>query len=175
MRGDADPGMTAIALMAEENGRITGVFHNQSESDLQLAMKRPWISVASDGAAVNLVDPANSHPRAYGSNVRVLGHYVRELQLITLEEAVRKMTSLPASFLGLSDRGLLKEGYAADIVLFDAETVADTATFEAPASYPVGVPYVIVNGVLVIDRGEHTGARPGQPILGPGAPESTQN
>lgn len=119
--------------------------------------------------AVSLTDPTNPHPRAYGSNVRVLGHYVRELHVLTLEEAVRKMTSLPASFLGLKDRGLLKEGYAADIVLFDADEVSDTATFEKPASYPVGVPYVIVNGVLVIDDGEHTRTRPGQPVLGPGA------
>ena len=168
-RGESDPGMTAILLMAEEKGRITGVFHNQLEEDLKLVIQRDWISVGSDGAAVNLVDPANPHPRAYGSNVRVLGHYARDLKVLTLEEAVRKMTSLPAGVLSLKDRGLLREGYAADVVVFDAANVRDTATFEKPAAYAEGVPYVLVNGVIVIDKGEHTGARPGRALLGPGA------
>lgn len=168
-RGDADPADTAIALMAGEKGRISGVFHNQLEDDLRLAMVKPWISVGSDGAAVNLTDPRNSHPRAYGSNVRVLGEYVRDLQLLTLEDAVRKMTSLPANIIGLKDRGLLREGFAADVVLFDATRVRDLATYEKPAAYPEGVPYVIVNGAVVIDNGRHTGARPGRAVLGPGA------
>lgn len=167
-RGDKDPADTAITLMAMENGKISGVFHNQSEDDVRLVMKRPWVSVGSDGAAVNLVKPANSHPRAYGTNVRVLGHYVRDLGVLSLEEAVRKMTSLPAQILGLRDRGMLREGYAADVVLFDAAKVRDVATYEKPRAYPEGVPYVIVNGTIVIDDGKHTGARPGRALLGPG-------
>jgi N-acyl-D-aspartate/D-glutamate deacylase len=171
-RGDADPADTAISLMAEEKGRISGVFHNQLEDDLRRALTKPWISVSSDGAAVNLTEPRNSHPRAYGSNVRVLGLYARDLKLLPLEEAVRKMTSLPASIAKLKDRGLLRENYAADVVLFDAARVRDLATYEKPAAYPEGVPYVIVNGVVVIDKGQPTGARPGRPLLGPGAGQS---
>jgi N-acyl-D-aspartate/D-glutamate deacylase len=168
-RGESDPGMTAILLMAEEKGRITGVFHNQSEDDLQLAIKKPWVAIGSDGAAVNLTGPSNPHPRAYGTHVRVLGHYVRDLRLLTLEEAVRKMTSLPARILGFKDRGLLREGYAADVVVFDAARVRDMATYEKPRAYPEGVPYVVVNGVVVIDKGQHTGARPGRFLRGLGA------
>ena len=168
-RGDADPAETAVTLMAQEKGHISGVFHNQLEDDLQLALKRPWLAIASDGRAVNLTKPRNSHPRAYGTNVRVLGHYVRDLKVLTLEDAVRKMTSLPANILGLKDRGLLREGYAADVAVFDAARVRDVATYTKPAAYPEGVPYVLVNGVVVIDKGQHTGARPGRPLLGPGA------
>jgi N-acyl-D-aspartate/D-glutamate deacylase len=100
--------------------------------------------------------------------VRVLGRYVRELGVLTLEDAVRKMTSLPARILGLDDRGELKEGFAADIVVFDPETVGDTNSYEQPKSYAKGVPYVLVNGVVVIDQGEHTGARPGKALRGHG-------
>ncbi len=167
-RGDADPAETAVTLMIEEKGHIRGVFHNQLEDDLQLAIKSPWLAIASDGAAVSLTKQRNSHPRAYGTNVRVLGHYVRDLKVLTLEDAVRKMTSLPASILGLKDRGLLREGYAADVVVFDAARVRDVATYAKPAAYPEGVPYVLVNGTVVIDKGQHTGARPGRPLLGPG-------
>ncbi len=167
-RGDTDPAETAVTLMMQEKGHISGVFHNQYEDDLQLAIKSPWLAIASDGVAANLTKPRTSHPRAYGTNVRVLGHYVRELKLLTLEDAVRKMTSLPANILGLKDRGMLREGYAADVVVFDAARVRDVATYAKPAAYPEGVPYVLVNGVVVIDKGEHTGARPGRALLGPG-------
>jgi N-acyl-D-amino-acid deacylase len=167
-RDDADPAETAMTLMMEEKGHISGVFHNQLEDDLQLAMRSPWLAISSDGGAVNLMKPRNSHPRAYGTNVRVLGHYVRDLKVLTLEDAIRKMTSLPASILGLKDRGLLREGYAADVVVFDAARVRDVATYAKPAAYPEGVPYVLVNGIVVIDKGQHTGARPGRPLLGPG-------
>ncbi|HEX6511867.1 MAG TPA: amidohydrolase family protein, partial [Chloroflexota bacterium] len=104
------------------------------------------------------------HPRSYGTNVRVLGHYVRDVQSFPLEEAVRKMTSLPASVLGVKHRGLLRPGCWADVVVFDPERVADKATFDTPKQYPAGVEYVLVNGELVIARGEHTGARPGRPM-----------
>jgi N-acyl-D-amino-acid deacylase len=171
-RGDANPADTALELMAEEGGRISGVFHNQSEEDLQVAMRRPWIAVGSDGSAINLDAPGNPHPRSYGTHARVLGRYVRERKVLTLEDAVRKMTSLPAAILGFSDRGELREGFAADVVVFDPARVRDTATYEAPKSYAEGVPYVLVNGVVVIDGGQHTGARPGRPLLGRGTKKS---
>jgi N-acyl-D-aspartate/D-glutamate deacylase len=167
-RGDANPADTALELMAQEGGRIAGVFHNQSEEDLQVAMRRPWIAVGSDGSAINLDAPGSPHPRSYGTHARVLGHYVRDRKVLTLEDAVRKMTSLPAGILGFSDRGALREGFAADIVVFDPSRVRDTATFEKPKSYAEGVPYVLVNGVVVIDGGQHTGAKPGRPLLGRG-------
>jgi N-acyl-D-aspartate/D-glutamate deacylase len=171
-RGDANPADTALALMAEEGGQISGVFHNQSEEDLQVAMRRPWIAVGSDGSAINLDAPGSPHPRNYGTHARVLGHYVRDLKVLTLEDAVRKMTSLPARILGFSDRGELREGFAADVVIFDPARVRDVATFEAPKAYAEGVPYVLVNGVVVIDGGQHTGAKPGRPLLGPGTKRS---
>ncbi|MCC7418217.1 MAG: D-aminoacylase [Acidobacteria bacterium] len=167
-RGDADPADTFLDLMADDGGGISGVFHNQSEENVKLVLSQPWVSPASDGSAINLQAAGVPHPRNYGTNVRVLGKYVREEHLLTLEDAVRKMTSLPAQVLGLRDRGQLREGFAADIVVFDPKTVGDTNTYEKPKSYARGVPYVLVNGVLVIDKGEHTGARPGRAILGPG-------
>lgn len=168
LRGDADPADTCLALMAEEDGRIRGLFHTMSEEDVQLTMRQPWVSIASDGQAINLENyPGLPHPRYFGTNVRVLGHYVREARVLTLEDAVRKMTSLPAQILGLADRGQIHEGFAADIAIFDPATVRATNSFEKPRSYAAGVPYTIVNGVVVIDAGKHTGARPGRPILGP--------
>jgi N-acyl-D-aspartate/D-glutamate deacylase len=172
-RGDKDPADTVLALMASENGRITGVFHNQSENDLQAAMKRPWISFGSDGTSLTLDAPGAPHPRNYGTHARVLGRYARELNVLTLEDAIRKMTALPAQILGLHDRGVIREGYAADIVVFDKGTVGEGNSFEKPKGYATGVPYVVVNGVLVIDKGQHTGAKPGRPVLGAGARSAT--
>jgi N-acyl-D-aspartate/D-glutamate deacylase len=168
IRGDADPADTMINLMAEEGGSISGVFHNQSEENVRLVLSQPWVAPASDGSAINLEAQGVPHPRNYGTNVRVLGKYVREDKLLKLEDAVRKMTSLPAQVLGLRDRGQLREGFAADIAVFDPKTVKDTNSYEKPKSYATGVPYVLVNGVLVIDKNEHTGARPGKAIKGMG-------
>ncbi len=168
LRGDADPADTCLALMADEDGKIFGVFHTMSEEDVQLVMKQPWVSIASDGSAVNLKEPGVPHPRSYSTNPRVLGHYVREVKLLTLEDAVRKMTSLPAQILGLKDRGQIREGFAADVVVFDPKTVGATNLYEKPKLYPAGIPYTIVNGVVVIDHGQHTGARPGRPLMGHG-------
>lgn len=168
MRGDADPADTFITLMAEEGGNIGGVFHNQSEDNVRLVLRQPWVTPASDGSAINLEAPGVPHPRSYGTNVRVLGRYVRDDKVLTLEDAVRKMTSLPAQILGLRDRGQLREGFAADVVVFDPRSVRDTNSYEQPKSYAAGVPYVLVNGVLVIDNGEHTGARPGKALRGHG-------
>lgn len=169
MRGqEDDPAEAVFDLLYEEQNYPHGVYHNMSEEDVKTLMRCPWVSIASDGTALNLEAPGLPHPRSFGTNVRVLGHYVREEHVLTLEDAVRKMTSLPAQVLRLRDRGLLKEGYWADVVVFDPDRVADRATFEDPKQYAVGVEYVLVNGQLVIDQAEHTGARPGRPILGPG-------
>jgi N-acyl-D-amino-acid deacylase len=166
-RKDADPADTCIALMADEGGTISGIFHTMSEDDVQLVMKQPWVAIASDGSAINLQEPGVPHPRSYSTNPRVLGHYVRDVKLLTLEEAVRKMTSLPAQIMGLRDRGQVREGFAADFAVFDQAKVSETNSFEKPKSYPAGIPFTIVNGVVVVDNGQHTGARPGKPLMGP--------
>ena len=168
LRGDSDPADTCIQLMAEEGGIIWGVFHAMSEEDVRLVIQKPWVAVASDGSAINLDAPGVPHPRNYSTNPRVLGYYVRDEKVLTLEDAVRKMSSFPAQILGLRDRGQLREGFVADVVVFDPEAVRTTNSFERPKSYPEGIPYVLVNGVLVIDGGEHTGARPGKVIRGRG-------
>ncbi|MCH7717410.1 MAG: D-aminoacylase [Gemmatimonadetes bacterium] len=167
-RGDADPADAVLDLMAQERGSISGVFHTMSEEDVRLIMRQPWVTHASDGSAINLEAPGLPHPRNYSTFPRVLGHYVRDEGVLTLEEAIRKMTSLPAQILGLRNRGQVREGFVADITVFDPATVRGTNSFENPKSYPEGIPYVFVNGVAVIDGGEHTGARPGKPIRGPG-------
>jgi N-acyl-D-aspartate/D-glutamate deacylase len=168
VRGDADPADTCLTLMAEDGGRIGGMFHTMSEDDVRLVMKQPWVSIASDGSAINLDAPGVPHPRNYSTNARVLGYYVRDQRVLTLEDAIRKMSSLPAQILGLRDRGQVREGYAADLAVFDAATVAETNSWAKPKSYAIGVQYVLVNGVLVIDKGQHTGATPGKALHGPG-------
>ena len=165
-RGDEDPADACIALMSDEGGTITGMFHTMSEDDVRLVMKQPWVSIASDGSAINLEADGVPHPRSYSTNPRVLGYYVREQKVLTLEDAIRKMTTLPAQVLGLRDRGQIREGFAADLVLFDPAAVRETNSFEKPKSYPVGIPYTIVNGTVVIDGGKHTGARPGRALMG---------
>ena len=165
-RGDEDPADTCLALMADEGGTITGMFHTMSEDDVRLVMKQSWVSIASDGSAINLEADGLPHPRSYSTNPRVLGYYVREQKVLTLEDAVRKMTTLPAQILGLRERGQIREGFAADLVVFDPATVRETNSFEKPKSYPIGIPYTIVNGTLVIDDGKHTGARPGRALMG---------
>jgi N-acyl-D-amino-acid deacylase len=169
LRGDSDPADTCLALMAEEGGIIPGMFHTMSEEDVRIVMKQPWVTIASDGSALNLAEEGVPHPRSYATNARVLGHYVRSEKVLTLEDAIRKMSSLPAQILGLRDRGHIREGFAADIAIFDAATVGETNSFEKPKSYSTGVRYTIVNGVVVIDAGSHTGARPGRPLLGRGS------
>jgi N-acyl-D-amino-acid deacylase len=168
LRGDADPADTCLALMAEESGTISGMFHTMSEQDVRTVMKLPWVAIASDGSALNLTEEGFPHPRSYSTNARVLGHYVRQEKVLTLEDAIRKMTSLPAQILGLRDRGQLREGFAADVVVFDPATIGETNSFEKPKSYATGVRYTIVNGTVVVDGGNHTGARPGRPLKGRG-------
>jgi len=123
--------------------------------------------VASD-SGVRRQDESVPHPRGYGNNVRVLGHYVRELKLISLEDAVRKMTSLPAQTFGFRDRGLIREGFAADLVIFDENTIIDRATYDKPHQFPIGISYVCVNGELVLSGDQLTSARPGVALRGPG-------
>lgn len=169
MRGQQDdPAEAVFDVVLEEGNFPHGVFHNMAEEDVQTFMKQPWVSIGSDGTALNLNAQGLPHPRSFGTNVRVLGKYAREEGLFPLEEAIRKMTSQPAGVLGLADRGLLRPGYWADVVVFDRDSVADRATFEQPKQYARGVEYVLVNGELVVARGEHTGARPGRAIYGPG-------
>jgi N-acyl-D-amino-acid deacylase len=144
-------------------GGASMVYHFMSDRDVERIMKHPFVAFASDS---DVLEPGRGipHPRGYGNNARVLGEYVRNRGVIRLEEAVRKMTSLPAGYFRLDGRGLLKEGYAADVVVFDAATVRDAATFEQPHAYAEGIPYVLVNGVVVVRKGEHTRARPGKAL-----------
>jgi N-acyl-D-aspartate/D-glutamate deacylase len=171
LRGDRDPADTCFNLIVEEGGFVDGVHHNMAEDDVKTIMRLPWVAIASDGSALRpdgALGDGLPHPRSYGTNPRVLGKYVRDERVLTLEDAVRKMTSLPAQVLRLKDRGLLREGYWADLVVFDPATVADRGTFERPAQYPVGIVHVLVNGVPVIKNGEHTGAKPGKIVHGGG-------
>ena len=146
------------------------VYHGMSEPDVQNIMREPFTMIASD-SGVRRTGEGVPHPRGYGNNARVLGRYVRELRLLTLEDAIRKMTSLPAQTFRLRDRGLVREGFAADLVIFDEATIADRATFEAPHQYPVGISYVFVNGQAALANGEMTTARSGAALRGPGSAE----
>jgi N-acyl-D-amino-acid deacylase len=143
------------------------VYHGMNEDDVKEIMREPFTMIASD-SGVRRFGEGVPHPRGYGNNARVLGHYVRELHLISLEDAVRKMTSLPAQTFNLRDRGLLREGYAADVVIFDDASINDRATFASPHQYAAGISFVIVNGQAVLSKGEMTKARPGMALRGPG-------
>jgi N-acyl-D-amino-acid deacylase len=166
-----DPVDVLFDVLVEEDGSVPAVFFHHSEQDMQLVMKQPWTSIGSDGSAVNPDGPtgrSHPHPRYYGTFPRVLGRYARELKVLTLPEAVKKMTSMNADKIGIKDRGRLREGLWADVTIFDQNTVIDRATFEKPHQYPVGITYVIVNGAVTIDNGRHTGALAGRVIYGPG-------
>jgi dihydroorotase/N-acyl-D-amino-acid deacylase len=165
-----DPLDALCDLLISEGGSAEAVYFSMSESDVELAMKQPWLGVGSDGVAVSpaMTFIGKPHPRFCGTFPRVLGVYVREKKVLTLPDAIRKMTSFPAQITGLSDRGLLRPGMAADITIFNPKTVADKATFQDPLLYPIGIPYVIVNGEVVIDQGQHTGAKPGHVLYGRG-------
>jgi N-acyl-D-amino-acid deacylase len=149
-----------------EAGGAGMVYHGMSEDDVQRIMREPFTMIASD-SGVRQLDESVPHPRGYGNNVRVLGHYVRELQLLSLEDAIRKMTSLPAQTFGFRYRGMVREGFAADLVIFDEKTIADRATFDRPHQFPVGISYVLVNGELAFADGQMTGARAGVALCGP--------
>jgi N-acyl-D-amino-acid deacylase len=170
-RGETDEVEVAVDLTLEDNNRIGAIYFLMSEENVQRQIQIPWMSFGSDGgtfAAEGSVLNRRMHPRAWGNFARLLGKYVRDENLIPLEEAIYRLTGLPAENLKLTDRGLLKEGYYADIVIFDPETIEDHATFENPHQYATGVHHVLVNGVRVLADGEHTGEVPGRFVRGPG-------
>jgi N-acyl-D-amino-acid deacylase len=158
-------------LLTENGGSVPTVYFHHAEDDMRYALKQPFVSIGSDGSAVKTEGPlaaGNPHPRYYGTFPRVLGRYVREEKLISLEEAVRKMTSANAAKIRIYDRGLLRPGQWADVTVFNPNTIIDNATFEKPHQYATGVEYVIVNGKIVLEHGRHTGARPGAILYGQG-------
>lgn len=162
-----DPLDVLFDILIEERGSVSTVYAHHTEEDMNLALKQPWCSVGSDGSALSTTGPlrrGNPHPRNFGTFPRVLGVYVRELKLLTLEDAVRKTTSLNAAKLGLKDRGRLQAGAFADITIFDADRVLDKATYTEPFQDNVGIVYVIVNGQVVLDHERHTGVRPGRAL-----------
>lgn len=168
-----DPADAAWDLVVQGGGRVLAVYHMMSEPDIETALRFPWTSIGSDAGAVAQVgvpDPAGfPHPRGFGNAVRVISRYVKERKVLTLEEAVRKMTSWPATRMRLSDRGAIREGSWADVTVFDLDALNDRATYEKPSELATGVDYVLVNGVVVIDKGAHTGAKPGHVLRGAGA------
>jgi N-acyl-D-amino-acid deacylase len=158
-----------LTLMEEARlKRIQMVYHSMSEDDVATILRYPNTMIASDAGVTRFGSAGVPHPRAYGTNARVLARYVREKGVIGVEEAIRRMTSLPAQRFNLTDRGLLRPGYAADVVIFDEKTIADRATYDRPHAYATGISTVLVNGVPVIEAGKHTGRRPGQILLGKG-------
>ena len=170
MRGK-DPITTIMDLILEDQSRIESIYFLMSEENVKKELAKPWISFGSDEASQapeGVFLKSNPHPRAYGNFARVLGKYVRDEKVIPMAEAVRRLSGLPATNLGLDHRGFIKEGMFADVVVFDPARISDRATFENPHQYAVGVKQVLVNGVQVIRDGEHTGAKPGRALWGPG-------
>jgi dihydroorotase/N-acyl-D-amino-acid deacylase len=166
-----DPLDALFDLILADHSQTGAIYFMMNENDLLAAMKSPFVSFCTDSGARATDGPlssAKSHPRGWGSYPRILGRYVREQNVLTLEKAVQKMTGMPAARVRLKDRGLLREGMFADIAIFNPTTVIDRATFEAPNQYPEGVPYVIVNGQLSVDAGKRTSALAGRPLRGPG-------
>jgi len=166
-----DPRDVLMDLVIADRANTSNVIFIMSEEDVRTALRHPLVSLGTDSGAVaedGIFSEEKSHPRAWGSAARILGKYVREEKLLPLEEAIRKMTSLPASRMGLSERGILRPGMVADLVAFDPQTVRDRSTYEDPLHYSEGIPYVAVNGELVVDGGKITAARPGRALKGPG-------
>jgi N-acyl-D-aspartate/D-glutamate deacylase len=154
-------------VLLQENGSVPTVYAHHTDKDMTLALTQPWCSIGSDGSAYAIEGPLRRgmpHPRSFGTFPRVLGVYVRELGLLRLEDAVRKMTSLNAAKLGITDRGMLRAGTFADVVVFDPAKVIDHATYEDPFQYSEGIVHVLVNGQSVLDNGEHTGTHPGRAL-----------
>jgi len=167
---DLEPSPYNAAMVVFEiikGGGASAVYHAINSDDVDLIMQHPMTSIASDGP-MTVFGIGSPHPRTYGTFARVLGSYVRDRNILSLEEAVRKMTSLPAQILSIDNRGLIQEGYYADITIFDASTVTDKATFEDPHQYAEGIYSVLVNGVIVVENGVHNGSRPGRVLRGPG-------
>jgi N-acyl-D-amino-acid deacylase len=170
MRGE-DPVDTIMSLVLEDRSRVGTVYFMMSEDNIRKQIVLPWVSFGSDAASMAPEPPftmSATHPRAYGNFARVLGKYVRDEKVLTLPDAIRKLSGLPATNLELDRRGFLKEGMFADVVAFDPAAIADRATFESPHQYAVGMRHVLVNGAQVLRNGEHTGAKPGRALWGPG-------
>jgi N-acyl-D-amino-acid deacylase len=170
MRGKS-PEETALDLVIDDDSRVETVYFLMSEENIKKQIALTWVSLCSDAESLapeGRFLKSNPHPRAYGNFARLLGKYVRDEEIIPLEEAVRRLTSLPAENLKIKDRGALLAGYSADIVVFDPATINDHATFEKPHQYSTGMVHVFVNGVQVLKDGEHTGAKPGVVVRGPG-------
>ncbi len=167
-----DPADAAYDLVMQGQGRVYAIYHMMSEQDVIAALKFPWTSIGSDAGASEKIGQVDSiglaHPRAYGNHARLIARYVREKKILSLEEAVRKMTSWPATRMRLASRGMIKEGNWADVVIFDYDKIQDRSTYEQPLLPPVGIDHVLVNGKIVIENGKHTGARPGKVLYGPG-------
>ncbi|HLA11681.1 MAG TPA: D-aminoacylase [Pyrinomonadaceae bacterium] len=167
-----DPADAAFDLVTQGEGRVLALFHMMSEQDIITALRFSWTSIGSDAAAA--LQPGGvdmlglPHPRSYGNFPRLIARYVREQRVLTLEEAIRKMTSWPATRMRLPSRGLIKEECWADVVIFDYQKIQDRATYEQPLASPEGIDYVLVNGQVVMKNGKHTGARPGRVLYGPG-------
>jgi N-acyl-D-amino-acid deacylase len=170
MRGKS-PEETIMDLVLEDQSRVGTIYFMMSDDNVKKEIALPWVSFASDAGSIapeGVFLKSAAHPRAYGSFIRVLGKYVRDEHVLSMPDAIRKLAALPSSNLGLERRGQLKPGMFADVVIFDPLTVADKATFDKPHAYAVGVRDVLVNGVLVLKDGEHTGQKPGRALWGPG-------
>jgi len=167
-----EPADAAFDLVAAGSGRVVAIYHMMSEQDIETALRFPWTSIGSDAGASEKVGEIDAiglaHPRAYGNHVRLIARYAREKKILSLEEAIRKMTSWPATRMRLASRGTIKEGNWADVVIFDYEKIQDRATYQQPLLSPVGIDHVLVNGQIVIENGKHTGAKPGKVLYGPG-------
>jgi N-acyl-D-amino-acid deacylase len=165
------PEETAMELVVRDGSRVSTIYFLMSEDNIRAQVQLPWMSFNSDAAAEapeGVFLKSRTHPRAYGNFARLLGRYVRDENLVPLQEAVRRLTSFPAANLGIKDRGALKVGHFADLAIFDPATITDNATFEFPQRYATGMRHVLVNGVPVLREGEHTGATPGRFVRGPG-------
>jgi N-acyl-D-amino-acid deacylase len=170
LRGQS-PEETAMDLVIEDGSRVGTVYFMMSEENVRKQIRLPWMSFGSDAESLaprGVFLKSNPHPRAYGNFARLLGRYVREEQVISLAEAVRRLTSLPAENLKLDRRGAIKPGYFADVVVFDSEKIQDHATFDRPHQFATGVAHVFINGTQVLKNGTHTGAKPGRVVRGPG-------
>jgi N-acyl-D-amino-acid deacylase len=168
-----DPADTAFDLVTQgTQGRVLAIYYMMSEQDIDTALRFPWTSIGSDAGTALVAGGDDAlglpHPRSYGNFPRVLARYVREQRVLTLEDAVRKMTSWPATRMRIADRGVIREGLWADAVIFDYDKIQDRSTYDKPDLPPDGIEYVLVNGVVVVDHGKHTGARPGKVLYGPG-------
>jgi N-acyl-D-amino-acid deacylase len=158
-------------LVVEDGSRVQVVYFLMSEDNVKQQIRLPWVSFGSDAASMateGVFLETSTHPRSYGNFARLLGKYVRDEHVIPLEEAIRKLTSLPADTLKIKERGRLVPNCFADVVVFDPRTIGDHATYEKPHQYSTGVRHVWVNGVQVLKDGEHTGAKPGRVVRGPG-------